>query len=209
MPPTNRYLFQGIEQEKLLLVEGIEDARFFDAFLRKGLGKAEVQVAKVDGKGNFRRFISDTLVKADNFSSLRSLGVLRDADENPDRAFDSLQGALQDAGLPAPAQPWEPVESNGRTVSLGVLPGNGATGDLEQLCLQSIDNRNTLTCIENFIACMAQEDPPSRSPSKARLYSYLATRERPGLRVAEAAEAGIWNWEAAAFAQLRSFLKGL
>ena len=211
MPPRNNFRFTDVEQECLLLVEGIEDARFLDAFLKQGLGKDNVQLVQVGGKYNFRDFITKLIKAADSFPNLRSLGMVRDADDNPEAAFLSLRGALQDAGLPVPAQPWSAVAADSLTVSVAILPDGSSPGDLEELCLRSIEtrNRDAVNCIESYIDCMEQAGAPSSPTSKAKLYAYLATGSHPGLRIGEAAESGVWDWQSPAFEELRQFLKNI
>ena len=211
MPPRNNFRLTDIEQESLLLVEGIEDARFFDAFLKQGLDKDNVQIVQVGGKDNFREFITKLIKVADNFPNLRSLGMVRDADDNPEAAFLSLRGALRDAGFPAPAQPWSAIATDGLTVSMAILPDGSSQGDLEELCLRSIEtqNRGAINCIESYIDCMKQGGTSSSPLSKAKLYAYLAAGSKPGLRIGEAAESGVWDWHSPAFQELRQFLQNI
>lgn len=53
MPCRKSFQFKHVEQDALLLVEGIEDAIFFDAFLHS-LGQTNVQIASVNGKDNLK-----------------------------------------------------------------------------------------------------------------------------------------------------------
>ena len=52
MVSRSQYHFDNARSDSLLLVEGIDDARFFAAFL-KSLGIDHVQIAAVGGKDNF------------------------------------------------------------------------------------------------------------------------------------------------------------
>ena len=47
-----QYRFNDVVEESLILVEGIDDARFCDAFLRF-LSVNHVQIASVNGERNF------------------------------------------------------------------------------------------------------------------------------------------------------------
>ena len=207
MPPRSGYVFTDVEREGLLLVEGVDDARFCDAFLRNGLHNTNVQIAPVHGKDNFRPSLQ-VVRSADNFPNLRHLGILRDADDSAASALQSLQDSLRAAGLPVPAHSWESIPLNSLTVSIAILPDGTAPGDLETLCLQSI-NASHFSCVESYISCMDQAGRTSQPPSKAQLYAYLATGRNPGLRIGEAAEAGVWDWESPAFLRLRQFLQSL
>lgn len=108
----NPFVFRDVQSQSLLLVEGSDDAKFFDSFLKNGLGKQNIQIARVGSKDKFRPFLTGTLKNAENFPNLRRLGIIRDADTasqstSPSdtgaaNALKSLQGALCDAGMPVP-----------------------------------------------------------------------------------------------------------
>ncbi len=122
MHEGNRFLLNDVKRDAVLLVEGIDDARFFEAFLKR-LGKDDaIQIAQVGGKNKFGRFLTGTLKRAENFYRLRRLGLIRDADESAQAAFNSLRGALTDSGLPEPAQDWEIRQEERLHVGVAILP---------------------------------------------------------------------------------------
>ena len=229
MPEGNRFIFSDVERDTLLLVEGIDDARFFAAFL-KWLGKTDaVQIVQVRGKDKFGRFLTGTLKRVDNFTQLRRLGLIRDADTSASSAFKSLCGALADAGLPVPEQAWETQEGE-LHVSVAILPDMDSGGNLEELCLRSLKSEPELSCIDEYVDCV--DCVTSMGPSiadnklaKTKIYTYLAAgpvpkkgggqagestgRTESGLRIGEAAERGVWNWESPAFGQLKDWLRNL
>lgn len=209
MPKRDRFVFRNaITGGSLLLVEGIDDAMFFDAFLRNKIGATDVQIATVGGKSNFRKFLM-ILRQADGFDSLRRLGIARDADADPASAFQSIQDALRDNGYPVPRQPWRPAQSGQMSVSVAILPGGNDPGELEDLCLRAIAGRPVLACVDQYIKCMTGAGLSSVRPSKSKVYAYLAAGADPGLRLGESAEAGVWDWSSPAFAQVADFLRGL
>lgn len=207
MPTRNRFVFQNtITSGSLLLVEGIDDARFFDAFLQNKAGDVDAQIATVGGKANFRKFLTN-LRQADGFDSLRRLGIARDADTNSSSAFQSIRDALRDNGYPVPQQPWAHTQSGHLSVSVAILPGGNEPGELEDLCLRSIAGRPELACVDQYIKCMTDTGLSSDKPSGPnRVYAYLAAGERPGLRLGESAEAGVWDLDSPAFMQVADFL---
>ena len=202
-----------VEHASLLLVEGIEDARFFTAIAHR-LNRTDLQIVTVGGKDNFRPFLASTLSKSDNFSRLRRLGIVRDADRSPQSTLQSLQGALVHAGFPAPSQAWTPKQAGHLTVSLAILPDSSSPGNLEDLCLRSIENSSEHTCVEQYVECRVNvgEQIASSRLAKSRVHTYLAVGRdsvEPGLRLGEAAEAGVWNWNAPAFQPIIDFLSDL
>lgn len=209
MPRRTPFDFNDIESEALLLVEGIDDARFFRAFLRDGLNKTNVQVAQVGGNRGFRIFLAQTLKNANNFQNLRRIVVVGDADTNAPAAFQRLRDALSNAGFPTPTRPWQTVQAEALSVAVAILPDGNSPGDLEELCLRSLIDSPALACIDEYIACIDNAGYHSRHPNKARLHTYLAAGDEPGRRLGEAADAGVWDWSSPAFTQVANFLRNL
>ena len=211
----------GVLATKLLLVEGKDDLRFFRAMSRH-LGMTDISVSSYHGKGNLRNDLSDR-VRSPGFQAVSSLGIVRDADDSSISAFDSVISSLRRVNLPTPDAPAMPVEWDGLRVSVLIVPPYGSQGELENVCLRSIEGRSEMQCVESYFDCLSDMEPPiaGNHIAKARLLSYLAvgpvrvtgsgeiSRRQPGLRLGEAAEAGVWDWSSAAFQQVRDFLIGL
>ena len=141
-----------VVHDALLLVEGIDDARFCNAILRR-LGRTNVQIVFVGSKSNFKPFLNGLLPKSKGFSRLRQLGIVRDADDNAQAALQSLHDALERGQLPAPSQAWVPKQDGQLTVSLAILPDGSSQGNLEDLCLRSIQNSPENTCVDQYVQC--------------------------------------------------------
>lgn len=208
------------DKSSLLLVEGLDDVRFFGAFLSY-LGKGYVQVSSVGSKHEFRRVLRN-LNKARNFDRLRSLGMIRDADDNPQGALDSLRNAIAAANLPKPRNVGVQVQPEQISVYIEIMPGSGQPGCLETMLwdLLSVSERD---CIDSYLECMSSLYQV-RHIDKSRLYAYLAAgsdpkshsggdrvprREKAGLRLGEAAEKGVWNWESPVLSRVKDLLEVL
>lgn len=205
--------FDDVEYETLLLVEGIEDARFFNAILRQ-LGRTNVQIVYVGSKHSIRPFLISTLANSENFSRLRRLGIVRDADNDAASTLQSLRGALTDARFPAPQRPWETAHEGNLRVSLAIPPDGSSQGNLEDLCLRSIRNSPESACVDQYVGCResAGTQIAGNRVAKAKVYTYLAVGKdgaNPGLRLGEAAEAGVWDWGAPEFRDIIDFLQNL
>ncbi len=213
MPPKNPFHFNEVKNDVLLLVEGIDDARFCNAILRR-LGRTNVQIAFVGSKDNFRPFFNSLLPKSKGFSRLRRLGVIRDADRNATDTLRSLRDALTAAKLPAPPRAWETEHSDQLSVTLAILPDESSPGNLEDLCLRSIGNSPESTCVDEYVKCRENVGTPiaNNRLAKSKVYAYLAVGKdgaKPGLRLGEAAEAGVWDWGAPEFRSIIDFLQNL
>src|SRR5205823_6882023 len=90
-----------LTQPRILLCEGKEDVRFFKA-LANHLGIMDIDILDTGGKTNYGVVLS-ALVRHPNFPQVTSLGITRDADDNPSGAFRSVCHALQSNGLVAPS----------------------------------------------------------------------------------------------------------
>lgn len=213
MSAKRPFHFDDVKCDTLLLVEGIEDARFFNAILRR-VERTDVQIADVRGKDNFRPFLFSVLTKSESFSRLRRLGIVRDADSSAQSTLRSLQNALVHAQLPAPSQVWVPQQDGQLTVSLAILPDGSSQGNIEDLCLLSIENSSESICVDRYVECRvsAGAQIANNRLAKSKLHAYLAVgkdRMHPGLRLGEAAEAGVWDWENPAFQRIIGFLQNL
>ena len=194
-----------IEQPNLLVVEGKNDQLFFRALIEH-LGVRGIQIMPIGGKEKLRRNLK-ALVKAPGFVQVTFLGVIRDADKDPHAAFQSVCGALQAAGLPAPERPLMPVGEKLRVAVL-ILPKEDSPGMLEDLCLRAVAEDQAIDCVEQYFECLKQKGLAlPKNMSKAKIHAFLASREKAGLRLGEAAEAGYWPWDNEAFRQVKEFVR--
>lgn len=211
----------GTIATRLLLVEGNDDLRFFRA-LSRSIGTNDVVVDTYNGKPNLGNDLSDR-VRSPVFQAVSSLGIVRDADDSSQAAFDSVIGSLRRVNLPTPDAPAAPVEQDGLRVSVLILPPGAEQGELENVCLSSIEGAPDLQCVESYFDCPSRVEPSisTNHIAKARVHSYLAigpvrttqegniTRRQPALRLGEAAEAGVWDWTSPAFERVANFLQNL
>ena len=95
-----------IDKPKLLLVEGKDEELFFCSMIKKMRYTSEIDVWSIDGKDKLRRGLKAVKI-ASGYPLLTSLGVIRDADNNADSAFQSVCSALRNTGWPVPTRPLE------------------------------------------------------------------------------------------------------
>jgi len=166
-----------ITQPKLLLVEGDDEDNFLSA-LKDDLDLEDLQIQKVGGKTRFRGRLKACL-QAPKHEILTSIGIVRDADNNPAGAFDSICGALEAVGLPVPPAPLQSVGDDPR-VTVMILPGQGREGMLEDLCLASVTDDPAMTCVESYFDCLEEHLAPESlpgNPAKARVRAFLSAME--------------------------------
>lgn len=197
-----------ITEPKLLVGEGIDEVRFFKAFL-KYLGIDDVQVEDCKGKSKLADYLELLPLRPYFRTKLLSLGVTRDADGSEADALRSVQDALTKAGLPSPPVSGSMV-GEGLRVGVFILPGLQRPGMLEDLCLEAVHADPVQSCLDEYFACITRQGlPQPANLAKARIHAFLASREKPDRRLGEAAEKGDWPWDDPAFEPLKQFLLAL
>lgn len=201
MPP------HPITQQVQLLVEGRSPHLFFGQLLRH-LGRTDVQLQDFRGVTDLRAFLR-ALVRTPEFESVRSLAVIRDAENHANGAFQSATDALDAAGLPRPPMPIQP--SPGPPVTrVFILPDCAAPGMLENLCLASVGADPAMQCVRRYFDCLEDSGlvlDPRRA--KTEVLAFLASRPQFVEQVGRAAQVGIWPWGHAAFAAIQQSLRDL
>lgn len=204
-----------LKTSKLLVVEGNDDLNFFRALVDH-LSIDDVGIRHSSGRDAMSSFLPGLLTTT-GFENVRSLGIVRDADDRASSAFQSVQRFLGKANLPVPPKParrWEAKNhrTNGRkapAVSVFVLPDCESPGMLETLLHWTLSPEMN-ACISKFLECAHDVGGrPPKNKAKARVFAYLATQEQPRHSVGMAAKQGVWDFDHTAFQDLITFLRGL
>lgn len=198
-----------IEKQKLLIVEGRDEEEFFGALLKK-LGINDIQVVGVGGKTLIKTELG--VLKDDPLFVQRviSLGIVRDADSDAKAAFQSVQKALKDAGLPYPRKIIAPVQGPPK-VTVMILPPNQKKGALEDLCLKAVNDDPAMFCVDQFFECLDARGSgrPTKDFAKAKTRVFLSSRKDPTLTLGLAAGKGYWPFDTRVFNSIEKFLKSL
>jgi hypothetical protein len=188
----------------LLLVEGIDDAIFFKSMMEY-LGLDEIEIWNVEGKSQFRTKLSVLKMDSAFNSNVTSLGIIRDADDDPEAAKRSVKDALNTSGFAVPDESFVSAGSK-PTVTFMILP-NDSPGMLESVCLKSIESDPAMTCVDRYFECLktiCQIEP--KNIYKAKVQAFLASRMKVGLDLRHAAQAGYWPFDHEIFSPIRNFL---
>ena len=198
-----------IEKPVQLLVEGKDQLNFFEAIIRRVELGSKLQVQDFGGVRELRGFLL-ALVDTPKFDTVKSIGIVRDAEQDAAGARQSVNDSLRHVGLPSPG------DAGGRgdgpvVVQTLILPGEGAeAGMLETLLCRSVADELVNDCIADFFGCAeALPGVDIRRPDKARAQAYLATRPEPQVSVGVAAQKGYWPLDHDAFSEVRDFLSAL
>src|SRR5262245_9741778 len=128
---------EPISKAKLLLVEGNDEEALFGELLRE-LQLAEIiQIVPVKGKDRFPDELKGVIGSSNFHQIVTSIGVVRDADDNPKGAFESVCGAIGRAQLIPPSAPLKPSTGSPQ-VTVMIVPDATTKGMLENICLDSV-----------------------------------------------------------------------
>jgi hypothetical protein len=203
--PASRWSLQG---PKLLIVEG-KDEKLLLPLLLKHCGVAGVQVEDIGGKTLLGRNLRQVRLEMAPVE-LSSIGILRDADDDPAAAFTSVCGALAANGFGTPGVAGAFVDGSPR-VGVFILPDATTTGALETLCLRSLGNDAALTCTSAYFDCIGA--PPEGTTAgqlvHARAQVYLASKYEEISQAGLAACRGCWDFDSPVWEPLKAFLRQL
>jgi hypothetical protein len=192
-----------IAQSRVLVVEGKDEERFFGALLNRQQISG-VRVLGIAGKTNLRSSLR-ALVLTPDFKRVVRLGIVRDADNDFEAAFQSVCAALTAAELAAPPA-TSVAYGTSPSVAVLIVPSDGL-GDLEDVCLEAVNADPVMPCLSAFFDCIEPLVGLPRHLGKAKVQVFLASRPEEGKRLGEAAEAGYWPWEGEAFKVIIDFVQ--
>ncbi len=196
-----------ITQPRQVIVEGNDEIRVFKS-LSRHLNTRDLELQHYGGNKNLRRFLK-AFSSSSNFGLVRSLAIVADANSNRSGREQQIRSALSNAGLPVPSRSLEPVSNDSLKVAYLIIPHNIAGTMIEDVCLESVKTDPAMECVNRYFECISQADikgPRKVWMPKARVHAFLASRERPNLRLGEAAESGLWAFDTDAFGPLKDLL---
>ena len=199
-----------IESDSILLVEGQDEVNLFNAVIEHCLGDtAAIQVIEAGGVSKFPGNLQAIEIAAQERPTFRSIGVVRDADDNPAGAFQSVCHHLYSVGYQAP-------ESHGEfsdalpAVGVFIVPDGSEHGAVETLCRRSVEDSISAGCVRQYLECLKEHHAmESSNPGKTFAHAYLAAMHEPLARVGEGAKQGVWNFGSSAFRNVICFLREL
>jgi hypothetical protein len=198
-----------IKKEKLILVEGA-DAYYFFIWACQAFDSHDIQVINFGGIDDLGDFFK-TLKELHDYEKVRAIIIVRDAEGDPQGAIQSIKTALKKYKFTIPREPFAFTEGTPR-IAYMILPGfDSDSGDgsllkgtLEDLCLSTTMSDPIHVCVDIYVDCLNSNGVIIKHPHKTRLHTYLAGKnDLAGLKLGEAARAGIWDWNHPALAPFR------
>ena len=204
---------QKIKNQKLLLVEGQDEEVFFKNFLKKK-NIDDIQIMSSGGKERFKK-IFPQITKDDSFDKLSSLAVIHDADEDAQATFKSIRSVLQNNKLKSPDK-ISSFASGSPRVGIFIIPDGKNKGNLESLCLSTVESEDIMECVRSFMACIKRKSDSKnnlfkkpKNIHKAKCRAFLSAMEEDTSSLGIASEKGYWNLDSEKLNPLLDFLKKL
>jgi hypothetical protein len=182
-----------------VVCEGNSDKGFLEHLIQdRGLRGFDIgcptpETVGAHGLSGFRKYFLALETSTDR-PKLKGLLVVADADENADRRFQEVRGAVAVMGCDL-NEPFvsQRFDSKNVTVEVFLMPGRGRTGTLEHLLLDAIfeGNRELEPCVNSFRECLRGPGGWSENKqAKMRLHALIAgcCEEEPSTNLAT-----VWN----------------
>src|SRR5258708_2025456 len=194
------------DRPHLVLVEGADDQAIISELITME-GLDDFQVHDMNGKDRWQYRIGLIGKQRDFRNNVITLGLVRDADDRPDGAWDSCRFALKNAGLPVPTGPI--VTASGHPVTaILIIPSRNEHGAIEQLCLASFD-QTRLQCVNSYFDCLERPSSQATRSGKGLVQVYLGGLKNPPRDIPLAAATGSLDLSHTVFDDVRQFLRNL
>lgn len=214
-PNQSWFLKERRNSDRVLLVEGKDDAIFFDAFF-KILLIAGVQIINAQSKSNLKVTNIKTFLNAPadvDVAPLRMLGIVFDADDvAPEMLFKSKIQELRNKDLPVPIRNATFSELNDAhpyRLGIYIAPDPVPGRMLEDLFLSLMPEDKSF-CLDEFMRCYGLDESPHLIP-KQKLQLFLATKKklkideiRQGIQTT--VEQNLWDFSHPNLSDLKAFL---
>lgn len=185
--------------QKVLLVEGAEDKRIIPELIEANGIDWEIEkgnyIVHIDPNGGYEKIIAPGVISTRlQVSGLKSLGIIVDADEEPENRWQSLRNACLESVSDLPlALPKEGLIHNteeGIKFGIWIMPDNQLQGMLETFLSYLIrDDSDALWQLAQDVTQTAkQQNAPFKNThlDKAHIYTWLAWQNPPGRQLHDA-----------------------
>ena len=206
-----------IKRPHLILCEGADATLFMIYYLNYLIENNEsefdnFQAVDFEGNENLPRFLQ-LLKLSTNYNTIKSITIIRDAEKDHIAAKQSVSSALKNHGFSAPSQTNEIVQDDTRKIAFVLFPTLSETtedGTLEDLYVKNLVESpdELIKDIDVFINGLKEKGHNIPRPHKSRLYTYFAVTDKfTSLKLAEAAQAGAFDFDCSEMNGLKKLLK--
>jgi hypothetical protein len=196
----------------VFLVEGLTDQSLVGKLAEVlNLELDDIHVHAMGGKDtDWRSFLHDISQDFAFQDNVRSIGLIRDADQDANAAFASCRNALSKAELALPDAPGDVVSDGRVKTGIFIVPGQSRPGFVEHLLVESIPAiRRDLA--DSYLQAVRDVplDAPSDNP-KHLIEAFMAgTRRSPSSMRVGLLSGVVFDLSSPTFAELSRFVREL
>jgi hypothetical protein len=196
-----------VSRPKLLIVEGDDDKHVLFQLLTSHLGLTDIDIRDTEGTGNLRNYL-DLLPSISGYANIKTIGIVQDSDETPEKTFAAIVKAVKKHYDVVPEAPGSFVGSD-RRVGILVLASGAPKCTLEHVCLQSVESsQQCLECVEAYYQCLVEAGADLHpNEAKHKAHAFLAALPNPTRNLGQAAYDGVWDFRHEAWQPLIDFIK--
>lgn len=183
-----------IVSKKLVITEGRDAELFLVWACREYREERDFQVMDFGGNHELSVFL-EVLKNLEGFDKVETIVIARDAEDDATAALESVQSSIRKVGLPCPQTAFNFESDEHKKVAIMFFPGPCiAEGALEDLCLMTVEDNDTMNCVDSFLDCIESNGIDLPRKHKNKLHSYLSsTSNYVGMKIGEASHAKAWN----------------
>jgi hypothetical protein len=205
----------------IIACEGPDDEKYLCYFLQPLITRDDrydqIQIMSAGGKDELPPLIK-MLPSLPGFSIVKTLTILRDADEEAQAAEYSVQNLLKAANFAVPKSQCEPCrprdKENNVITGYALFPFfNTEKGALEDLCLKTLAGDNAekmLGIVDCAVSRVTKEFGELKWLHKNKLHTYLSlTNAFVTCKLGEAAQRNAYNFDARELEPLKKLLQSM
>ncbi len=183
----------GHRYTKIFLAEGLSEALFLDTiFTRKNFNQNEYCVFCIKGITNLKTSLKYLNSEAE-FNQVISLGIMIDADDNPEGRMISILRQLCEIDLSDEnfdLKKQTNYQYKGRQIGVFISPGAGKKGRIETMIADEIVTRSEYACISDYLECL-DERCNINLDEKALVQIFISSKKSDLCGTGRGFEAGI------------------
>ncbi len=196
------------DRPNLVIVEGPDDALFFDALLNDlGANPSDVGIIYLKGKDNLKENINQ-LNKSPSVESgrVKRIIISQDSDDDGAATEQRIGTILSEAGFPAAKHGTWAQSATGISIGLFLLPAVDTAGELETLCFSLINDSPKAQRVAEFFSEIERDFGALPKRMKRLCQIYLACTDTEARGVGMATASGLFPIHHPFLEPLRSYL---
>jgi hypothetical protein len=192
---------EGHRFTKIFLAEGTAEALFLNTlFTLRQFNENEYCIFCIKGLNNLKTSLK-ILNSREEFEQVKSLGIMVDADSNPQGRMASVLQQLCDFDLSDKnfdLKTDTTYQYKGRRIGVFISPGAGKKGRIENMIAEEIIAKDEYTCISNYMKCL-DEKCNRKLDEKALVQIFISSNKSDLCGTGRGFEVGILDVEHKAY----------